>query len=261
MKIWETIAHGFTRSARLDPGRRSPASISSGGDGSSGLEGVSDAMKRRAFTLIELLVVIALIAVLAGLLLPGLVRAKSKAMGASCLNNLRQWGMATGLYVGDHEDYLPSDGTPNPGDADTNTGWYNTLPRELGLRPYHAMDWRTNAAADPGRSLWVCPMNRRRSNGLNLFHYCLNEHVNGTGSRNQSIKLGSIGHPERVVWMFDSKNLPAVGTWSFVHTNLHNQGAQFLFLDGHGARFKNGAYWDFSINKARTDHPDILWTP
>jgi prepilin-type processing-associated H-X9-DG protein len=64
-----------------------------------------------------------------------------------------------------------------------------------------------------------------------------------------------------VVWLFDSKNLPAVGAWTFTHTNLHNQGCNFLFVDGHVEHFRSADYWDFQSNKAITNHPALRWIP
>jgi general secretion pathway protein G len=61
----------------------------------------------RALTLVELLVVLAIVALLAGLLLPVLARARHAARSASCRSNLRQLGQAVTLYCGDYDDLLP----------------------------------------------------------------------------------------------------------------------------------------------------------
>ncbi len=216
---------------------------------------------RRGFSLVELLVVVAVIALLAALLLPAVGGVKQRARDVSCLNHLRQWGLATQLYAAGHQDYLPPEGTPNPDASATNQGWYIQLPRELGLPRYHDQPWRTNAAAEPGRTVWLCPANPRRSNGRNLFHYCLNEHVNGTAENNRPVRLAAIPEPARTVWLFDSKNLPAVGFWNYVHTNLHQGGAQFVFLDGHTARLSRPDYWDPETNRGRPESPALRWIP
>ena len=110
-------------------------------------------MRKNAFTLIELLTVIAIIAILAGMLMPAVSKARSKAQSVACVNNLKQIGLAANMYVNDNKEYFPL-AALNMLDDSNNliaVGWAGSLHSYLGIE----LEPDTSVLA---KSVLNCPM-------------------------------------------------------------------------------------------------------
>jgi prepilin-type N-terminal cleavage/methylation domain-containing protein/prepilin-type processing-associated H-X9-DG protein len=122
----------------------------------------------RAFTLVELLVVIGIIAILVGILMPSLSKARAQAAETKCQSNLRQWMIGLQMYVNQSKGALPRTGddgdraTEPVGVWDSPALWFNALPPLVSSKPYSELqDLYTMTGLrlpiEGDNSLFVCP--------------------------------------------------------------------------------------------------------